>query len=136
MAYMNQAKKAVIKANLEKVLKPLGFKFGLRVRNHMSIALTIKSGPVDFIGDYVSVEKAKGQPAPDYITKTGYMSVNKYWYKEHFSPKVAEVIGKTIEALMSADYYDRSDSMVDYFDTAYYMDLDIGSYDKPYEITK
>ena len=136
MAYMNQQKKAVIKANLDKILKPLGFKFGLRVRNHMSIALTIKSGPVDFIGDYVTVEKSKGQQAPDYITKTGYMSVNKYWYQKHFSPKVAEVIGKAIEALMSAGYYDRSDSMVDYFDVSYYFDLNIGEWDKPYEITK
>lgn len=133
---MNQAKKAVIKANLEKVLKPLGFKFGLRVRNHMSIALTIKSGPVDFIGDFLAVEKSKGLQLPDYISKSGCLSVNKYWYQDHFSPEVAKIIKKVIDALMSADYYDRSDSMTDYFDTAYYMDFDIGSWDKPYEITK
>ena len=136
MAYMSQEKKAVIKANLEKVLKPLGFKFGLRVRNHMSIALTIKSGPVDFLGDYVTVEKSKGQQPSEYVTKSGYMSVNQYWYQDHFSPEVAAVIKKTIDALKSADYYDRSDSMTDYFDTAYYMDFDIGSWDKPYQVTK
>ena len=43
MAYMNQQKKAVIKANLDKALKGTGVKFSLSVRNHLAIAINIKS---------------------------------------------------------------------------------------------
>jgi hypothetical protein len=39
------------------------------------------------------------------------------------------------QALRAAGYYDRSDAMTDYFDTAYYMHLNIGAWDKPYKIT-
>jgi hypothetical protein len=33
------------------------------------------------------------------------------------------------------DYYDRSDAMTDYFDTAYYTNINLGKWDKPYELT-
>jgi hypothetical protein len=33
-------------------------------------------------------------------------------------------------------WYDKSDAMVDYFDTGYYLHLSIGTWDKPYECTK
>jgi hypothetical protein len=39
------------------------------------------------------------------------------------------------EALMAADYYDRSDAMTDYFDTAYYYDINIGKWNKPYVVS-
>jgi hypothetical protein len=35
--------------------------------------------------------------------------------------------------MKSADWYDRSDSQSDYFDTAYYVDVNVGKWDKPYE---
>jgi hypothetical protein len=64
------------------------------------------------------------------------MPINRYWYQEHFTKPVADIIGKIVKALESADYYDRSDAMVDYFDTAYYMDIDVGQWDKPYVYSK
>jgi hypothetical protein len=33
-------------------------------------------------------------------------------------------------------WYDRSDAMTDYFDTAFYIHLSIGSYNAPYALTK
>ena len=32
-------------------------------------------------------------------------------------------------------WYDKSDAMVDYFDTAYYVDINIGKWNKPYVFT-
>ena len=62
-------------------------------------------------------------------------------YRKNVSEKEissAEEEGKRIvnEAIKSADYYDRSDAMVDYFDTAYYFDINIGDYSKPFEVKK
>jgi len=31
------------------------------------------------------------------------------------------------------EWYDRSDAMTDYFDTAFYYNISIGDYNKPYE---
>ena len=41
-----------------------------------------------------------------------------------------------VEALKSADWYDKSDAMTDYFNTAYYVDVNIGKWDKPYSLEK
>jgi hypothetical protein len=131
MAYMNQDKKKVIKAELDKVLKPLGIKYSLRVRDYMSITCTIKSGSVDFIGNF----KTKNGNKFALHSDKGYIQVNQFWFHDHFDDESKEIIGKVVEALKSADYYDRSDAQVDYFDTAYYMHLNIGDYDKPYQLT-
>jgi len=132
MAYMNQDKKKIIKANLDKVLKPLGIKYSLRVDNHMAINCTIRSGSVDFIQNMRDMLKGDQFKL---TTDHGYVQVNPYWYNEHFTGQPREIINQVIDALKSADYYDKSDAMVDYFDTAYYMHLNIGDWDKPYQLT-
>jgi len=115
MAYMNQEKKAVIKAALDKVLKARGFKYSLRVCHHSSIACTIAAGPVDFGADYEQV--------------------NLYWLDDHYTGDALQVLKDCRDALQAAGYYDRSNAQIDYFDTAYYMHLNIGAWDKPYKIT-
>lgn len=127
MAYMNQAKKAVIKANLDKVLKPLGVKFSLRVRNNMAISCTIKSAPWDMLADRKQALSA---------FQKDHAQVNPYWFEEHYTGKTKDVIARALDALRSADYYDNSDAMTDYFDTAYYYDLSIGDYSRPFEVQK
>ena len=142
MAYMNQDKKAVIKTNLDKVLKPLGIKYSLRVDNHMAINCTIKSGGIDFMRNFT---ETTGHKFDEHIRNhlqvnqfdehiRNHLQVNQFWYDEHFTGLAREIIGKTVDALKSADYYDRSDAQIDYFDTAYYIHLNVGSWDKPYEL--
>lgn len=114
MAYMNQERKAKIAANVKPILKKYGMKGSLSVRNHMSICLTITQGPIDFDGDRIQV--------------------NPYWYQEHFSGKAKEFLSEVVPAMYSADYYDNSDAMTDYFDTAYYVDVNIGKWNKPYQL--
>lgn len=136
MAYMNQQKKAVIKANLDKALKGTGVKFSLSVRNHSTISCTIKSAPIDLIAnsnetcgkDFYQV--SRGFKPND----SRYEQVNPYHYKDHFSGKALEIVDKVVKALYTADYYDRSDAMTDYFDTAYYVDVNIGKWNKPFEV--
>jgi hypothetical protein len=130
---MNQAKKAVIKAALDKVLKPAGFKYSLAVKNHMSISCTILAGPLDFIGNFKAVTGDKFKIIPG--REIDNLQVNLYWINDHFSGIHADILAQCAQALKAADYYDRSDAMTDYFDTAYYMDLNIGRWDKPYQLT-
>jgi hypothetical protein len=128
MAYMNQDKKKIIKANLDKVLKPLGIKYSLSVQDNMSITCTVKEAPIDFIGNL----KANTGDKFNLNTDDGYIQVNYFWYQDHFTGQAKDVIGQILDGLKSADYYDKSDSMVDYFDTAYYMHINIGRWDKPF----
>ena len=112
MAYMNQEKKAKIAAKMKPVLRKYGLKGSLSVHNHSSITLTIKSGKLDFGSDYVQV--------------------NPYWLESNYSGKVLEALQEIKQALLAADYYDRSDAQIDYFDTAYYYNINVGKWNKPY----
>jgi hypothetical protein len=133
MAYMNQEKKAIIKAAMDKVLKVCGFKYSLRVDNHMAITCTIQSGPIDFIGNFKATTREKySNPV---VEQLRHMQVNLYWLEDHYSGAALEILQQCAQALQAAGYYDRSDAMTDYFDTAYYMHLNIGAWDKPYKIT-
>jgi hypothetical protein len=118
---------------LDKVLKPRGFKYSLRVRNNSAIHCTIQSGPIDFIANFKAAtgdlfKKLNGKD-PDFLP------INLYWINEHFSGEAAEILKQTGEALRSAGYYDNSNAQIDYFETAYYMHLNVGAWDKPYKIT-
>jgi hypothetical protein len=124
MAYMNQEKKKIIAAKLKPVLKKYGVKGTLSVRNHMSIVLNVKSGKIDFFEDYGDREDA---------TKFG-IQVNPYWFQDHFTGKSKEFLDEAFAALKSAGYYNNSDAQIDYFDTAYYYDINIGKWNKPYSL--
>jgi hypothetical protein len=133
MAHMDQEKKAVIKTALDKVLKARGFKYSLRVDNHMAINCTIQSGPIDFIGNMR--EHLQGDIFNTGIYTRGHMPVNLYWINEHFTGEAAAILKECRDALQAAGYYDNSNAQIDYFDTAYYMHLNVGAWNKPYKIT-
>ena len=124
MAYMNQEKKKIIAEKMKPILKKYGVKGSLSVRNHMSIALKLKEGKIDFLSDY----KNAGS------WEKGHIQVNPYWYHEHFTGKSVKFFEEAIQALKSANWYDNSDSQIDYFDTAYYYDITVGAWDKPYQV--
>lgn len=132
MAYMNQDKKAVIKAAIDKIAKPYGIKYSLRVRDHRAIVCTITAAPVDFIGNFMATtgDKFKINGAP-----LDCIDVNPYWFKDHFTGKPREIIGQIVEAMQAAGYYDNSNAQIDYFDTAYYFDIKIGDYRRPFKLT-
>lgn len=139
MAYMNQERKATIAQAVKPILARYGMKGTLSVRNHSTIVLTLTSGPVDFIGDmaetrqfgYVTVEHDK-----DKMRQRYELGINPYWYHEHYTGKSLQFLSDIIPALKGADWYDRSDIQTDYFDTAYYFDVRVGKWNKPYILTK
>ena len=126
---MNQEKKSKIAQNLKPILAKYGIKASLAVRNHSSIVLNIKSGTIDFIGNFnSSINTQRGDRKAE-----GYIDVNPYWYQEHFSGVAKEFLTEAMTALKSADWYDKSDIQSDYFNIAYYVDINIGKWHKPYQ---
>ena len=142
MAYMNQERKAKISAMLKPVLKKYGVKGTLRVDNHSTITLNIKEGSVDFIQNYIETDRNKpyakymSEDQVEYITEKQYLDVNPYWYHDHFSGIAKSFLKEAMDALKGAGWYDRSDAMTDYFDTAYYVGISIGQWKKPYQVVK
>lgn len=133
MAYMNQEKKARIAAVLKPILKKYGVKGSLAVRNHSTLVLNIKSGKIDFINNFNETVESRpggfrnGSPAEKYI------QVNPYWYKEHFTGESKKFLMEVIPTMNSGNH-DNSDIQSDYFDVGWYIDVNIGNWNKPYEV--
>ena len=134
MAYMNQERKAKITKMLKPILAKYKVKGSLSVRNHSTIVLTLKSGAIDFIGnsnrvcgnDFYQVQRGF-KP-----TTSGYDQVNPYWFQDHYDGKAKSFLTEAFKALKSADWYDESNAMIDYFNIAYYVDINIGKWNAPY----
>jgi len=129
MAYMSQEMKKTIAANLKPVLKKYGVKGSLSVRNHSTIVLNLKSGGIDFLGDFGTTEDARKD------AKRFGIDVNPYWFHEHFTGVAKKFLEEAFDALKSAGHYDNSDAQIDYFDTAYYYRINVGKWNKPYQFT-
>lgn len=135
MAYMNQTKKQTIMKNLKPILDRYRVKGSLRVRNGHAITLTLRSGSVDFVSDMNPTVHGKVVDKVTLMQHYNFM-INQYWFQEHYIGEAYHFINEVKKAMESADYYDRSDAQIDYFDTAYYYDICVGSWDKPYTVTK
>ena len=104
---------------LDKQVKRVAERYNLKVTskriNHSTYALTIRSGAVDF-------------------RNLAYKQVNPYWLENDFEGLPLKVLTEFKNVLFSKDngYFDKSDIMTDYFHCAYYVDINIGTYEKPY----
>ena len=138
MAYMNQERKAKIAGKLKPILKKYGVKGSLSVRNNSTICLTLKSGSIDFIANSNRVcGESHYQTSRGFRPNTsGYSDVNVYWYQDHYDGDAKAFLTEALAALKGADWYDRTNAQIDYFDTAYYVDINIGKWNKPYEVTE
>lgn len=140
MAYMNQEKKAKLAPTIKAVMKKYGVKGSISVHNHSSLVVTVKSGPIDFIDNYIEtdIKRPYSKPAMseqqvEYLRKNRNLDVNPYWYKEHFSGKAKAFLSELIPAMNDGNH-DNSDIQTDYFDVGWYISVNIGKWNKPYEV--
>lgn len=117
MAYMNQEKKKQLAPAIKKVLKKYDVKGSIAVRHHSTLVVNIKSGAVDF---------------SENMRDRTHCQVNPYWIDTHWSDTARDFLLELKEAMMTGNH-DRSDIQTDYFDVGWYIDINIGKYNKPYE---
>ena len=129
MAYVSQERKAQIAPLVKAVLKKYRVKGTLSVQNHSTLVLTVKSGKIDFISNFT--ETVKNRSYDCNATRTN-IDVNPYWFQEHFTGAAKNFLTEVFAAMKSAGWYDNSDAQVDYFDIAYYVNVNIGKWNKPY----
>ena len=129
MAWMNQEKKAALAPAIKAICKKYGVKASLAVHNHSTLVLNIKSGKIDFIDNYNTTVGARYRQC-----ESAYMQVNPYWYHEHFDGAALAFLSEVIPA-MNVGNHDRSDIQSDYFDVGWYIDVNVGRWNKPYLLT-
>lgn len=144
MAYVSQEMKKDLAPQIKAVLKKYGLKGSIGVRHHSSLVVNIKSGILDLVGasNRHRIEEAKRRGNEPYIDN--YIQVNENyvsdWMEAIGESKIAKFYDELVAAMkgvgsQSVEWYNNSDIMTDYFDRAYYIDINVGQWNKPYEVT-
>jgi len=137
MAYVSQERKQSLAPAVKAVLKKYGVKGSLSIRTHSSLVLTVKSGKIDFVENFIETDskvlhgRKMSQDQIDHIRKNQSVDVNPYWYHEHFSGKAKDFL-KEVLAAMNKGNHNNSDAITDYFDVGWYVDVNIGRWNQPY----
>ena len=114
MAYISKDEVKNVRELLKKEFPK--FKFSVSGGNSLTLNVSIMSGPEDFstvLGEWKSTD------------------VNQY-HLYQYGKKFEKLFTKMFKVMKSQNWFDKSDSMTDYFHTAYYMSLSIGKWNKPY----
>ena len=141
MAYVSQELKAKLAPSIRAVCKKYGIKASVAVRNHMTLVLNVKQGSIDFIENYIETDKAKSYC--NYMSETDIagirknqsLDVNPYHYRDHFSGHARKFLIEVM-SIMNDGNWDESDSQTDYFNVGWYVDVNIGRWNKPYALVK
>jgi len=132
MAYFDQTRKAAMAPGIKAICKKYNVKASLAVRHHSTVCLNIKQGAIDFVESYINGNPHKmTTEAADRVRKSGNIDVNPYWYQEHFDGKALKFL-KEVFTVLNGGNHDNSDIMTDYFDVGWYVDVNVGQWDKPY----
>lgn len=134
MAHVSQETKAKLAPTIKAILKKYKLKGSLSVRNHSSLVLNIKSGSIDFINNFDSVRDRRPEYNGEKLIRTHSIQVNPYWYHEHFTGEALAFLTEMVSAMKGPDFFDHSDMQTDYFHCSHYFDINVGQWNKPYEL--
>jgi ABC-type nitrate/sulfonate/bicarbonate transport system substrate-binding protein len=115
MAYVSNEKKSQIQAALKPVFKKYGIKATVGRNSYKStLVVNLSAGDIDF--------------------GTEYQQVNTYWVDDHYSGVAKDFLNEVLDTIKQAgEWYDESNAQIDYFNTAFYIDINVGRWDKPYK---
>ena len=123
MAFVSQEDKKKLAPAIKAVLKKYKMKGTLAIRHHSSLVCNIKSGALDVIG---------ALPVGEYGPRD-YIQVNPYWISENYEcPTVVAFLTELKAAMEGPDFFCEDDSMTDYFFRSHYIDINVGTFSKPY----
>jgi hypothetical protein len=133
MAYMSQERKKEIAPVVKQVLAKYKLKGSLGVRHHSTLVLNITEGAIDFIKNYNEVNAGRMVYGEPIRPAEDSLSINPYHFDKAYSDTALQAITELHAAMMKGNH-DRSDSMSDYFDVGWYIDINIGQWNKPYKV--
>lgn len=136
MAYIDQETKKKLAPEIKKVLKKYGMKGTISIKNHMALCVTLRQGALDLIGNINRYNKELcDQTGEPFFEVKDYYQANAINYRGTGNETIDSFFRELISAMKGDIWFDNSDSMTDYFHTAYYLDIDVGKYNRPYIYT-
>ena len=117
MAYVSKETKKELAPEIKKVLAEYGVKGTIKVNNYSTLVVTLRKVPA---GLFTAKEIENG--------------VNVYHIDTFFEGTAKKFLTKLLAAMKGTKWYDNTDAMIDYFDTAWYNDIKIGEWNKPVEV--
>ena len=139
MAYISTDDVKHIRNELKKELPQ--YKFSVVRDHHSSVTISLMKGPA--FNDYEYFDRYNN------VTKTANLSdgehhqINQFHLEDFYGKENAEILSKidTISRTAPAKnggkvWYNDSDIQTDYFDIAYYVHINVGKWNKPYEIVE
>ena len=119
MAYINKDQVKQIRESLKKEFPEI--KFSVRKENYSSVHVTILKSPYNF------------SDLPNYRPDSS-TSVNHFRVPDCVHRRLFEKILMIIKTGSDRKWFDKSDSMTDYFHVAFYIHLYVGHWEKGYEM--
>lgn len=121
------------------------YKFSITKQHYNSLRVALMSGPVSPFAT-PDVTKMQGEDfrfGEEYFMRNwkqsienGYHGVNHYYIdNSRFLTEEAKVMFKDIVKFIQSFNYDDSEAMTDYFDTNFYLNVEIGKWDRPFITT-
>tara|TARA_B110000444_G_C18661651_1_gene511034 strand:+ start:216 stop:563 length:348 start_codon:yes stop_codon:yes gene_type:complete len=114
MAYMSQENKKTLAPAIKSVLKEYNMNGSIAVHHLSTLVVNLKEGPIDF------------------GSKTE--SVNTYRIDKHYTGIAQQFLNELKDAMMTGNY-NNSDIMTDYFDVGWYIEINVGKWNKEYNLT-
>jgi ABC-type proline/glycine betaine transport system substrate-binding protein len=134
MAYFNQDNKKEMAPKIKNVLNKYGIKGTISVRNNMVLVVTLKSGKLDILQNYLDNFniQAEYKDYPKLEKPPEYIDVNTYHVDSYYSGIVKDFLNELI-TVMNIGNHNNNDIMTDYFDVGWYIDINVGKWNKPYQ---
>ena len=136
MAYVSQEMKAKLAPAIKAVLARYGIKGSISVGNHSSLVVTLKEGRLDLIGEANRFNREYAERTGQrFYPVTGNYQANAYRSDQYADNTVGQFFRELTAAMRGDLWYDCSDIQTDYFDTAYYMSINVGRWNRAYVCT-
>ena len=137
MAYISTDDVKHIRNTLKKEFPK--YKFSVRRDSIYSVTVSFMKGPS--FKDWEYRDRYTGEMKVGSLNDGEHHQINHFYTTDFYGIENAKILDKVYRIMKVAPalnggkaWYDNSDAMTDYFDTAYYMHIEVGKWDKPYEI--
>ena len=134
MAYVSTETTKRVRAELKRAYPNLKFSVS---KKDGTLRVRIMSGDIDFRDVWEDIPQSKqywkrfNYPKPHF---EGYVDINTY-HPDSYNPKYTDLFKGIIDIMKGDEWFDKSEPQIDYFNTAYYMKLSVGKWNKDYQYT-
>ena len=127
MAYVSKEDKQIIQTRVKELFKKRGFKGRVGGQGSSTLKVTITDGPL-------RLPTGPGyEPKNEYGEERFQVNPYRFNYSDALSQEWKDFLNELDAAIKKDIWFDKSDSMVDYFHTAFYISITIGTRDKSYK---